>query len=307
MTIRIPALVLALVAAAPGLARADEAGGSGVRFELLPGASGAISHSASASRDTALLGYQLTPYSSLTAGGDLGLFLLDFDVVTFRLGFFGMLELESDRPLDPETDGFNGLLPSAGVAFWRGLEGASAAVSLDRLARTWLGARGELEAALSFRHESEHFTGSPDGSEPQYQDVPHIGNFLMPEVAARIPVGPVDLEFRLQVKAFLPQSGVRFYSVGPGADVIVRWRLCEWAQPFSATFAEYLVGMEASWEGRSGVVPDNYLVRNLTGVAFPNAVAEIQVFTSFAVGHGKGLLVYREEFLWGGGVRIAFF
>jgi hypothetical protein len=54
-------------------------------------------------------------------------------------------------------------------------------------------------------------------------------------------------------------------------------------------------------------VPDHYLLRNLTGLIFPGKYGEIQLFTSLSVGHGKGLQVYQEELLWGGGIRIAFF
>ena len=45
----------------------------------------------------------------------------------------------------------------------------------------------------------------------------------------------------------------------------------------------------------------------MTGVAFPGAVGEIQVFSAVEIGHGKGLNVYKEELRWGGGIRLAFY
>ena len=75
----------------------------------------------------------------------------------------------------------------------------------------------------------------------------------------------------------------------------------------SSTFAEYVVGATIDVDGERARVPDNYLVRNLTGVIFPGRFGDIQVFTSVSVGHGKGLRVFEEELLWGGGMRLAFF
>ena len=49
-----------------------------------------------------------------------------------------------------------------------------ARLSLDRLARRWLGPRGALEAVVSVRHESEHSTASRDGpTDQRWQDVPN--------------------------------------------------------------------------------------------------------------------------------------
>jgi hypothetical protein len=76
---------------------------------------------------------------------------------------------------------------------------------------------------------------------------------------------------------------------------------------FPSLFGEYLVGHRLQYLGEPLVVPDNYLLRNLTGVIFPGPAGDLQLFTSLSVGHGKGLHVLRKEFLWGGGVRVAFF
>jgi hypothetical protein len=87
----------------------------------------------------------------------------------------------------------------------------------------------------------------------------------------------------------------------------VRWRASDGIHPFSSTFGEYVVGNDFVFGERLVRVPDHYLLRNLTGLIFPGKYGEIQLFTSLSVGHGKGLQVYQEELLWGGGIRIAFF
>ena len=274
--------VALLVAMLPIAARADE------RVEVLPGASRAINHALSASRDTALLGLALTPYSVLTAGGDVGLVKVALRDTSLRFGFFGMLELESDRPWSGRQPDF---LPRENSQFWRAVGGWSLAASLDGLAQRTLGDGAALEASLSLRHESEHHT---DG--PRDEGIPHIGNCVLADAAVRVPAGPVDVELRLQTKLFL---GERSYTVGPGADLIVRWRLSRWVQPFSSTFAEVLLG--------AGEVPDDVMLRNLTGVILPGRIGDLQVFTSVEIGNGKSLNVYKREARWGGGVRLAFF
>jgi hypothetical protein len=290
------ALLATLVAAA---AHADEP--SPTSIVVMPGAARAISHGLSASRDTALLGLAFTPYSVLTAGADLGLVELQLASATVRFGFFGLIELESDRPFSGHPADF---IPRENSAFWRAQGGYSVALALDGLAHRVLGERGALEATLSLRHESEHFTGSTGGDAPKYEDYPHIGNFLMADVAVRLPAGNLDVELRVQCKWF--PGGDQSYTVGPGVDAIVRWHLLPRLEPFSSTFAEYLVGADRVWpDGRRGV-PDDRLVRNLTGVILPGRFGDVQIFNSIELGDGKGLNVYKNELRWGGGVRLAF-
>ena len=247
------------------------------------------------------MGWALTPYSVLSAGADVAILKWNLEPVSLRFGFFGLLELESDRPYEGGSQDF---IPRENSRFWRAHGGYSIAASFEHWASASLGERGAFELCLSLRHESEHFTGSTAGDEPQYGDLPLIGNFLMGDVAARLPLGDFDLEVRVQNKLWM---GERAYSVGPGGDVILRWNFSDWMRPFSATFAEYLFGRRTLWhDGRDVQVPDNYLIRNLTGVAFPGAVGEIQVFSAVEIGHGKGLNVYKEELRWGGGIRLAF-
>lgn len=293
------------VPVAPVAARADEPlrDVQNEALEILPGASREISHAMSASRDTALMGWALTPYSVLTAGADVGILKLNESPVAIRLGFFGMLELESDRPFagNPQGD----FIPRENSAYWRAVGGYSGAVAFERFAKRHLGQRGAFEMTLSLRHESEHFTGSTSGDPPRFQEYPHIGNLILYDIAVRVPMGRFDFELRLQSKVFL---GQRNYVVGPGGDVIVRWHLSKWLEPFSSTFAEYLVGKVNTFDdGRTGRVPDDSMVRNLTGFIFPGRVGDIQIFNAIEVGNGKGLNVYKRELRWGGGIRLAFF
>src|SRR5687768_16408035 len=64
-------------------------------FHFLPGASRAISHAGSASRDTAALGLVILPRVVVTGGAEIAVFAIEGSGLTFRPGFFGMLELES--------------------------------------------------------------------------------------------------------------------------------------------------------------------------------------------------------------------
>jgi hypothetical protein len=308
VTQRLLVVTLAATLLASKSVRAERLAPSSPTVTALAGASQKISHSLSASRDTALLAWQLTPYSALMAGGDVALVELGFTKVSLRLGFIGFIEQDSETAYDIEEHIVQSGLPYADVAFWRGHYGWNLAVAFDELGERWFGRRGLVETTLGFRHESDHRTGSNsgEGSNTDYSDQPHIGNFTLQDFAVRIPKGAFDFEFRLQNKLFFGSKS-RNYVIGPGGDAIVRWRLTRWVHPFSSTFAEYLLGATIDVDGERARVPDNYLVRNLTGVIFPGRIGDIQVFSSVSVGHGKGLRVFQEELLWGGGVRLAFF
>jgi hypothetical protein len=252
-----------------------------------------ISHSSSASRDTAALGLVAAPHRILTGGGDFSVLQLRDQRLSLRLGVFAMMELESEG----KSSGFDGM-PMADSNFWRGLWGYSVAASLDDFASRHFGPRGALEFTLNIRHESEHYSGSNDGGDGiDYSDRPQIGNFVMLDVAARVPLGRLDLIGRLQHKFFVTNAGG--YSQGPGGDLIVRWRRWNHIHPFSSLFAEYLFGRK--------IYPDAYLVRNLTGFVVPSRAGDIYLFISADVGNRKGLAVFTEERTLGFGVRFAFF
>jgi hypothetical protein len=246
----------------------------------------AISHSSSASRDTFVLGAIYAPRRVLTGGGDFALVALAAPDWTLRLGVQAMLELESDN----ETTSYLPF-PQGDTRFWRGVWGFSAALALDRAGCTF-------EGTLSARHESEHYTGPNSGGPgTDYSEVRLIGDFIMLDGAARVPLGALELVARAQYKQFLPgRSG---YVAGPGGDLVVRWRRWDRLHPFTSLFAEYLVGADRN--------PDAFLVRDLAGVIVPSRAGDIYLFIDAAVGHRKGLAVLTEEATLGFGLRFAFY
>lgn len=251
-----------------------------------------ISLSSSASRDAPAFGNIFGSRDIRTAALEIGLVSRRLRKLTLRIGFFGMLELEGEEPSDSFVP-----LTNSGIDFWRGHYGLSAAVSLDSLAGRWC--RGcALEATISGRHESEHYTGSNDGGGGiDFSDRPHIGNFVMVDVAARRRIGRLDLVARLQDKQFVFRDGGGYHN-GPGIDLHVRWRRWSRLHLFASGFAEYLLGAAG--------IPDNYLARAMAGVALPSQVGDIYVFTVADFGHRKGLGVFEREATLGLGVRLAF-
>jgi hypothetical protein len=287
---RLPPTTLAALALLLVVTRPAVAGELDVDFL---GPARAISHSSSASRDTAVLAMQVAPHRVLSGGGDFALVSLATPRWQLRLASFAMLELESEG----ET---SSLLPfpQADIRFWRGLWGYSAALALPTLATRTLGAGAALEATLAFRHESEHYTGSNDGDAgTDYSAVPHIGDFFMLDVAARAPLGRLELTLRAQHKLFVP--GHSGYRQAPGGDAILRWRRFARVHPFTALFGEYLFGTDG--------YPDAYLLRQHTGVVIASRAGEIHLYLSADIGHRKGLAVFTEERTIGFGMRFAFY
>lgn len=262
---------------------------------MLPGSSHSISHSTSASRDTGLLAYQVLPRVVLTTGGDFAWLGLNIAGMEWRAGLFGMFEVQT---VDGQPGNF--LSVPRGPYLWRGLLGYSLAVSFERLAERWFGDQAKLEAAIAFRHESEHYTGS----EPMFVEVPNIGDFFMPEVAIQRAFGPLELTGRLQAKLFLPD---RAYRIGPGADLILRWRALDWLHPLLAIFGEYLWARTGAEFDPPVRLADNYLLRGLAGVVFPGVTADLQLVLALSKGHDKGLLAHHDEFRIGWAIRIAMF
>lgn len=264
-----------------------------VRFGIL-GRSREITHSLSASRDTGALQMIIAPHPTLTGGGEFSFFSAAFSGLSLRLGFFGLIELESKGTL-PHVK-----LIAGDVRFWRGVYGFSFAVSLDELAKRWLGAGSALEFTVSWRHESEHQTGDNNGVSPNedYSGVPIIGNFVMPDVALRWRRGPISLITRVQWKIFTDE---RNYSHAPGVDLTLRWHLSRWAQPFVSFFGEYVFGK------KDKRVPDHYLARGLLGVILPASFGHLSLFLSADIGHRKGLQVFTREATVGAGIRVALF
>jgi hypothetical protein len=286
-----PSLAMVLCCMLTTHASAQQARDTGFAFL---GPAREISHSSSASRDTALVSAVFTPRLVRAAGGDFGILSYATDDFTLRLAAFGMLELFGEGRADHTLP-----FPSGDIGLWRGLFGYSIAWSLDTLAHKSCGARCALEGTVSFRHESEHYTASNDATtERRYVNYPHIGDFVMPDVALRLPLGNVDLTVRTQAKIWTSRHQQTPYRFGPGGDVIVRWRLWDRVHPFTSTFAEYYFASDA---------PNAYFVRNLTGVLIPSRYGDISVHFVSEVGHGKGFMVLHKEASFGFGMNFAFF
>jgi len=290
--------VLALVLLSSGAAAAD-----GERMGLSAiGPARAVSHSISASRDTFVLAYAFAPRGTRTAAGEVALVSYRTPCWTARLGFHGMLELEGD-----EAGLYIPFARSPGIHYWRGVQGFSLGASLDAFARARLPRGSALEGTLTFRHESEHYTGSNDGAGAEDHGLAaHVGDFVMPDVAVRLRLGALELHGRLQAKVFLPERSA--YSFGPGADLALRWHLLPRLHLFASAFAEFLWGNGgAYWECDTCGFPDQYLVRGLAGVVFPSGYGDLWLYGSGDVGHRKGLAAFEEEATLGGGARISFF
>jgi hypothetical protein len=257
------------------------------------GAPREVSTSASASRDTPALGMVIAPHRVLTGGGEIGIVSIATGDLTLRLGFYGMLDLESSGTLDKLLP-----YPTADIRYWRGLIGYTAALSFDGAARSLLGEGFALEAEVGYHHESEHQTASNAGDpSPDAADVPQIGDAIHVDLAARARVGDVDVSARVRERLVVP--GHSSYAHAPGVDVEVRWRLFAHVHPFASAFAERLFGADRA--------PDAFLVRGLIGVAVAPSVANLYIYVFGDVGNRKGLAALTREENLGIGLRVAFY
>lgn len=120
-----------------------------------------IARSWSASRDTPAMTFGVFPRPNMMGGGELALASLEWPSWTLRGGFAGFVELEWDGP----TDNFHyGLAPGAstGGILWRGSYAYYLALTPTDLFRS-VCPSCHAEVALSYRHESQHYTGSNAG------------------------------------------------------------------------------------------------------------------------------------------------
>ena len=151
----------------------------------MPGDSHVISHRTSASRDTALIAYEVIPKVAVTTGGDFAFFGFRFMPAELRIGMFGMFEFST---VDPARANF--LTVPSGPYVWRGLLGYSMALALPRAARRAFGEGADFEISAAFRHESEHTIDGGGDDPTRFDGVPHIGDFGMLDVALQKSVGP---------------------------------------------------------------------------------------------------------------------
>jgi hypothetical protein len=274
---------------------------------IVPGNARAISHALSASRDNATPGYDFTPRQVQRGGLDFAFLGYKFPRHTLRLGFFGLMEIQSDEE-NPEP----WLLGRQNVSIWRGVWGFSSALSFDSFAQKHWGERANVEFAVDVRHESSHCTY---GWMWDYEDVPDVGNFIMPEIAVRYPWQRFDIDLRYQYKHFfevIETAGFEqcdeAYRSGIGGDFVVRYHSDRRLDPFASTFYEYAWGNRTQRYVSVYVpTPDFYLFRQLAGVIIKGKAANLHLYTSWSIGHDKGLLAFHEDRLWGWGIRIDVF
>ena len=255
-----------------------------------------IPRSWSASRDTPALNLLVLPRDVRTAGGELALVTIAGRSSTWRLGFAGLIELESDG----ETTGLGNAFPRAnGALLWRGSYAYYAAVSLDD-AGARLCASCALELALQYRHESQHYTGSNAGGPGMdVSTEPFVGDDLIGDAALSQQIGAWSFVERAVAMWFLP--GRSSFAGGPALDLHVRWRRSRSIQPFASAYAEYLIGDDL--DGRR--YPSTYLGRLLAGIALPSSLGDTLIYVAADAGHRKGIRGLTEEATLGAGIRLA--
>lgn len=284
----IPLAALAVLVVRPPDARAEE------EWSWL-GPSRRVSRSWSASRDTPALNLTIVPRDVRTAGGELAVVTVPRASMTLRVGFAGLIELESDG----ETRSFDVFPRASGDILWRGSYAYYAALALDRLgARLCDGCA--LELTGQFRHESQHYTGSNHGDPGMdVHHEPYVGDDVIVDVALARDHGDWRVASRLTAMAYLPERSS--YAAGGGLDLHARWTGWRRVHPFVSAYGEYLLGDDLM--GR--VYPDAYLVRGLAGVALPSPLGDTLVYVAADVGHRKGIRGLTEEATLGFGVRLA--
>lgn len=256
----------------------------------------AVPRSWSASRDAPAFNLMLYPRDVRTAATELAIVTLRTPVMSWRLGFAGLIELESDG----RTKAFRNLFPAGnGALLWRGSYAYYAAASFDELAaRTCGGCK--LELGVQYRHESQHYTGSNSGDAGM--DVtgePYVGDDVIGDVAVSVTRGGWTLLARAIGFAFVP--GRSSYAGGPGLDLHARWRWAGALNLFVSGYGERLFGTTLS--GRR--FDDAYLLRALTGIALDSDLGDVMIYASADVGNRKGIRGLTEEATVGLGVRLA--
>jgi len=249
----------------------------------------------SASRDAPVMNLLVLPRDVRTLGGELAIATLRGPTLSLRMGFAGLLELESDGETAEIANAF---VHGAGTILWRGSYAYYAALSLDALGER-LCAGCAFEVSAQYRHESQHYTGSNAGDAGM--DVttePYMGDDVIGDVALSVSRGRWLFAGRAIAFAYLP--GRSSYAGGPGLDLHVRWRAPR-VQPFVSGYVEELFGTKLA-----GHRFDNaYLARALAGVALPSTLGDVMLYLSADVGNRKGIRGLTEEATLGVGVRLA--
>jgi hypothetical protein len=263
----------------------------------MPGNSREIQRTVSASRDAPVSGLTFTPRVEAKGAADFAFVKIDFGDAVLRPGAFAFFELEHADP------GLQGPLPlpgeGKGPMLWRGMFGASLALSAERLAHAWLGPRGAVEITVTAGHESDHVTGASFNDAPQRGDIiaGGGGNFILYDVAIRRSFGShLDGWARIEDRAYWLGPVLH----APGAEMGVRWHMLPHFEPLLAVFGEALLvnhNLNGANDGGFGSL--------LGGIGLPGALGELLPYTALDVGNGKGLLINRRELTLSIGVRYA--
>jgi hypothetical protein len=280
-----PSLLFPIVAAFclnPLLLRAESTAQSN-RTTWLPGAARTVPRSLSGSRDLPAFEYGYGPRAFSTIGGEWGWYSVDGEKTTLRWGMYVFIALEnhtSEAVFWP-------------YEIWRAQPGFTFTASFDTLAAHLFGESGGLELGLTASHESDH------GDYPLIArpgDIPYGGggDFFTPDIAMRRCLkNRLELSGRLQCRIFAWGA----FTLCPGADVSLRWRVLPGLNPFISLFAEGLFAQKEA-------ARDGFLVRGLIGCAFPGKAGEFAWYLGFDRGNGKGLLVNSRETRISGAVRF---
>jgi hypothetical protein len=255
-----------------------------------------ISRASSASRDTPALNLMIAPRDVRTAGGELAIATVRGNARTWRFGFAGLLELESDG----ETTGLGNAFPAAqGNLLWRGSYAYYAALSLDAAAARWCDGCA-IELAAQYRHESQHYTGSNHGDAGMdVTDQPFVGDDVIVDAAVAVDRPRWRVSARALAFVFVPDRSS--YRGGPGLDLHARWKWRPRTHPFVSGYAEQLHGTEL----RGRRFADAYLVRAMAGVALASSYGDVMLYLAADVGNRKGIRGLTEEATLGFGIRLA--
>lgn len=258
-----------------------------------------IPHAWSASRNAPAFAMAFLPRDTRTASGEFSVPSVALAPVTLRLGFTGLLELESERETTRPSAFVGAGLGGNGTMFWRGSYTYQLSASFDAWSHAHCGTCS-IELTAAVRHESDHYTGSNSGGQAlDVRDRPYFGDSFFPDIAFAQHVGQWLLIARVESHFFFP--GRSSYSYGPAVDLHLRYTRWAWVHPFVSGYADYLFG--TTLEGRS--FPNAYLLRALLGVALPSTLGDVMPYLSADVGHRVGLKAFTREATLGLGLRLA--
>jgi hypothetical protein len=253
----------------------------------------------SASRDTPALNLMIFPRDIRTAAGEFSLVSLALRDLTLRMGFNGLIELESENPTEDGSRFALGGLAGKGTMYWRGGWGLTLGASFNRWAQARC-ARCAFEITVGYRHESDHYTGSNSGGTGlDVRNRPYVGNDFSTDFAFSAYAGSFLFIARVANRFYLPDQSS--YSLAPSLDLHARYVAFPRIHPFISAYGEYQFG--TMLVGRD--FPDSYLLRALAGIALPSALGDLMLFGSGDVGYRKGLNALTREATLGFGIRLA--